>query len=149
MSYTAAIDRPNPAAFVFLIDQSGSMEEKLDTGQSKADFVADVLNKTIYQLIIRCTRADGVRNYFDIGVLAYGGNGVSSGFGGELHGSHIHPILQLKPSLFVSKSVSKANPRPRSQRMAVPPQQEPRQGQLAIQNRRRPGQYPSSGDSRG
>jgi hypothetical protein len=99
MSYTAAIDRPNPAAFVFLIDQSGSMEEKLDTGQSKADFVADVLNKTIYQLIIRCTRADGVRNYFDIGVLAYGGNGVSSGFGGELHGSHIHPIssIEAKP----------------------------------------------------
>src|SRR6202140_1013530 len=31
-----------------------------------------------------------------------------------------------------------ANPRPRSQRMAGPPQQAPRQGQLAIQNRRRP-----------
>jgi hypothetical protein len=30
-----------------------------------------------------------------------------------------------------------ANPRPRSQRMAGPPQQAPRQGQLAIQNRRR------------
>src|SRR5450432_2977020 len=33
-----------------------------------------------------------------------------------------------------------ANPRPRSQRMAGPPQQAPRQGQLAIQNRRRPRQ---------
>ena len=31
-----------------------------------------------------------------------------------------------------------ANPHPRSQRMAAPPQQAPRQGQLAIQNRRRP-----------
>jgi hypothetical protein len=112
MSYTAAIDRPNPAAFVFLIDQSGSMEEKLDTGQSKADFVADVLNKTIYQLIIRCTRADGVRNYFDIGVLAYGGNGVSSGFGGELHGSHIHPIssIEAKPLRIEERIKSKSSP---------------------------------------
>ena len=33
-----------------------------------------------------------------------------------------------------------ANPRPRSQRMAGPPQQAPRQGRLAIQNRRRPRQ---------
>src|SRR5271156_5484537 len=33
-----------------------------------------------------------------------------------------------------------ANPRPRSQRMAGPPQHAPRQGQLAIQNRRRPRQ---------
>jgi hypothetical protein len=44
-----------------------------------------------------------------------------------------------------------ANPRPRSQRMAGPPQQAPRQGQLAIQNRRRPRQAEctlSSGDSR-
>jgi hypothetical protein len=32
------------------------------------------------------------------------------------------------------------DPHPRSQRMAAPPQQAPRQGQLAIQNRRRPRQ---------
>lgn len=42
----------------------------METEQTKAQFVADVLNKTLYQLVIRSTRADGVRNYFDIGVIA-------------------------------------------------------------------------------
>jgi hypothetical protein len=41
---------------MFLIDQSGSMDEKMETGGTKAQFVADVLNKTLYELIIRCTR---------------------------------------------------------------------------------------------
>jgi hypothetical protein len=58
MPYTADIARSNPTAFVFVVDQSASMDEKLDTGQSKAQFVADVLNKTLYQLVIRCTRAE-------------------------------------------------------------------------------------------
>lgn len=40
----------------------------METEQTKAQFVADVLNKTPYQLFIRCTRADGVPNYFGIGV---------------------------------------------------------------------------------
>jgi hypothetical protein len=37
------------------------MDEKMATGRSKAEFVADVLNKTIYTLITNCTKADGVR----------------------------------------------------------------------------------------
>lgn len=92
MSYDAEISRNNPTCFLFLIDQSGSMDEKIPAiGKSKAQFVADVLNKTLYQLTIRCSRAEGVRNYFEIGVLAYGDNTVRSGFGGELSGSVIHP----------------------------------------------------------
>lgn len=70
--YTAEISRTSPSAFLFIIDQSGSMDERMETEQTKAQFVADVLNKTLYQLVIRCTRADGVRNYFDMGVIAYG-----------------------------------------------------------------------------
>src|SRR6266480_2986100 len=96
MPYTAAIDRVNPTAFLFVIDQSGSMDERMETGTSKAQFVADVLNNTLYQLIIRCTRADGVRNYFDVGVVAYGGSGVQSGFKGELQAGQIHPISAVE-----------------------------------------------------
>jgi hypothetical protein len=81
---------------MFLIDQSGSMEERMETGSSKAQFVADVLNKTLYELTIRCTTADGVRNYFDVTVLSYGGSGVQSGFGGALSGSLIHPISEIE-----------------------------------------------------
>ena len=42
MPYSAAISRTEPTAFMFLIDQSGSMDEKMETGGSKAQFVADV-----------------------------------------------------------------------------------------------------------
>jgi hypothetical protein len=96
MAYSAAIDRTNPTAFVFLIDQSGSTDERMETGETKAKFVSDVLNNTIYQLIIRCTRSEGVRNYFDVGVLAYNGNGVSSGFAGGLIGDSLHQISSLE-----------------------------------------------------
>jgi hypothetical protein len=75
------------------------MNDKMPSGESKAEFVANVLNKTIYQFIIRCTRADGVRNYFDLGVLAYGGGGVATGFGGALAQSAIHSLsnVELNP----------------------------------------------------
>jgi hypothetical protein len=96
MPYTAAISRMSPSAFIFVIDQSGSMDERMPSGKSKADFVADVLNKTLYQLVIRATRADGVRHYFDVGVIAYGGNGVMSGFGGSLSNSTLQPLPNIE-----------------------------------------------------
>jgi hypothetical protein len=40
--YTAEISRNNPTAFLFIIDQSGSMDERMATEQTKAQFVADV-----------------------------------------------------------------------------------------------------------
>jgi hypothetical protein len=92
MPYQAEISRDNPTCFLFVIDQSGSMDEITETGRSKADFVADVLNKTLYTLVTTCSKADGVRNYFDVGVIAYGGSEVASGFGGALAGGIVHPI---------------------------------------------------------
>src|SRR5262249_41117667 len=95
MSYTAVINRENPTAFMFLIDQSRSMNEKIDAGETKAKLVGDVLNKTLLQLVTRCNSADGVQDYFDIGVLAYSGTGVHSGFGGALSASAFHPVSSL------------------------------------------------------
>ena len=69
-----------------MIDQSGSMNERMVGGESKADFVAKVINRTLTELVIRCTRADGVRDYFDIGIIAYGHNMVKTGFTGVLSG---------------------------------------------------------------
>jgi hypothetical protein len=92
MPYQAEISRENPTCFLFVIDQSGSMDEITETGRSKADFVADVLNKTIYTLITSCSKSDGVRNYFDVGVISYHGSEVASGFNGDLAGAIVHPI---------------------------------------------------------
>ncbi len=92
MPYQAEISREHPTCFLFVIDQSGSMDEITEAGRSKAGFVADVLNKTLYTLVTNCSKADGVRNYFDVGVIAYSGSEVAGGFGGALSEDIVHPI---------------------------------------------------------
>jgi hypothetical protein len=46
----------------------------LDASRSKAEFVADVVNKWIDTLVLRCSKGAEVRHYFDIAVLGYGGS---------------------------------------------------------------------------
>ena len=59
--YNAEISRSQPTAYLFLVDQSGSMSDQMaSASRSKAQFVADVLNKTLRDLIVRCTRDEGV-----------------------------------------------------------------------------------------
>jgi hypothetical protein len=96
MSYSAEISRSNPTAFIFLVDQSGSMDDKLSNERSKAQQVSDVLNRTLATLITRCTKAEGTRNYFEIGVIGYGGSGAYNGFQGGLATSLIHPISAIE-----------------------------------------------------
>jgi hypothetical protein len=96
MSYTKEINRKNPTCFLFVIDQSGSMDETMSGGRIKSEFVADVLNRTIAETIVRCTKADGVRDYFEIGVIGYGGDDVGSAFGGALSGRTLLPISEIE-----------------------------------------------------
>lgn len=96
MPHTAEISRNNPTAFLFLIDQSASMEDKMSNGKSKSQQVADVLNRTLTQLIIRCTKSEGVRNYFEIGVIGYSGSETYNGFKGALESSIINPISEIE-----------------------------------------------------
>lgn len=96
MTYQAEISRHTPTAFLFLIDQSGSMSDKLPSGLTKSEFVADVMNRTLASLIIRCTKSEGTRNYFDIGVIGYGGHGVGNGFKGSLSNKIMHPISDIE-----------------------------------------------------
>lgn len=74
--YTAQISRETPAAFLIMLDQSGSMGEMLNFNGNeitKAEAVADILNKLLGELINRCKKADGIRDYFDIAIIGYGG----------------------------------------------------------------------------
>ena len=77
MSYTADISRNNPGCFLFLIDQSGSMAGALG-GQPdlrKMDGAADAVNRILDAISQRCSQGMDVRDYFDIGVVAYGTDG--------------------------------------------------------------------------
>lgn len=96
MPYEAQISRTSPTAFLFLVDQSGSMSDKMISGRTKAEFVADVLNRTLMDLITRCTKSEGVRDYFEIGVLGYGQHGVTNSFKGELGQKVINPISLIE-----------------------------------------------------
>jgi hypothetical protein len=98
MTYSAEISRSNPTVFLFLVDQSGSMNDKMSSGRSKAEQVADVLNRTLATLITRCTKSEGTRNYFEIGVIGYGGKGAYNGFQGPLSSQVIHPISAIESS---------------------------------------------------
>ena len=78
-----------------VMDQSTSMNHRLKSGQSKAAFLADVLNKTLYTIITNCSKADGVRDYFHVGVVAYGGEDARNGFDGALGDEALHAISRL------------------------------------------------------
>lgn len=95
MSYAAEISRLNPTCFLFLLDQSGSMNDPMpDIGRRKADFAADAINNLIRNLTLRCARNEGVRDYFHIGVIGYGAS-VGSAFGGLLSGKEMVPISEI------------------------------------------------------
>jgi len=98
MSYTAAIDRTNPSCFLFLIDQSGSMEDPMaGASKRKADSVADTVNRILSSLIIKCARGEGIRDYYDIGVIGYGAS-VGPAFTGALAGRNLVPIREVANS---------------------------------------------------
>jgi subtilisin family serine protease len=94
--YEANISRANPSAFVFLIDQSGSMAEPWggETGKAKADAVATDLNKLIQNLVLRCAKEEGIRDYYEVAVIGYGA-GVGSALGGILAGENLVPVSRL------------------------------------------------------
>ncbi len=73
MPYTADISRNNPACFLFLIDQSGSMADALG-GQPelrKKDGAADAVNRILDAISQRCSQGMDVRDYFHVGVITY------------------------------------------------------------------------------
>ncbi|TAE24117.1 MAG: VWA domain-containing protein [Cytophagales bacterium] len=74
--YTASIMRQNPTAFVFLIDQSGSMSEPTHyrgLACSKAEAVAQIVNQTLLELLLRSQKGDEIRHYYDVSLIGYGG----------------------------------------------------------------------------
>ncbi len=98
MSNTAEISRDNPSCFLFLIDQSGSMEDEISIGsevQQLANGVADSINMWLQELSIKCAKSEGVRDYYHVGVLGYGNNDVTPGFNGPLAGRDLIPISEI------------------------------------------------------
>ena len=99
--YSVQITEQYPTAFVFLIDHSASMKRKgIYNGEimTLADAAAKIVNKTIYELLLHCTKKKELKHYYDIAVIGYGYNAYSA-WCGELEGR-----------LFVSPEEIKNNP---------------------------------------
>jgi hypothetical protein len=96
LPYSAEISRTNPTALVFLLDQSSSMLEPFGSQpeKRKADGVADALNRLLQNIVLKSAKADGVRDFFYIAMIRYGGR-VESAFEGPLAGSALVPISRL------------------------------------------------------
>jgi hypothetical protein len=98
--YTAEISRSNPSCILFLIDQSYSMADLFggeiggEGGKTKSHGVADAINRLLSNIVIRCTKAEGVRDYYDVGVIGYG-PGVGPAFSGPLAGRELVPISEV------------------------------------------------------
>src|ERR671931_547387 len=93
--YSAEISRKNPGCFIFLLDQSASMEDPFggSSDRKKADELATIINKLIHNLSIRCAKGDSIYDYFHVAVIGYGQDTVvKSAFDGPLTGKDLTPM---------------------------------------------------------
>lgn len=107
MPYDAQISRSNPASIIFLIDQSESMEEgiKGDAAKRKCDGVAEVVNRFLHSLVIRCTVGKGeVYPYYFVSAIGYGRN-VGSAFIGKLEGQESVCVSDLAEAARIDKKI--------------------------------------------
>jgi hypothetical protein len=96
MPYSSEISRTNPSCFLFLVDQSSSMLEPFgrQPEKQKADGVAEAINRLLQNLVLKCAKSGGVRDYFHVGLVGYGGR-VGPAFGGALAGQTLVPVTAL------------------------------------------------------
>ena len=98
------ITRQNPSCFLFLIDQSSSMaapfgqSEPGIAAQTKAESVSLALNNLMRNLILTCSKSEGIRDYFDVGVIGYG-RYVGPAWGGALAGRELVPVSEVAQSV--------------------------------------------------
>ena len=73
MSYNAEISRNNPGCFLFLVDQSASMMGALggQPGNYKHEQAAAALNRTLSEIVQRCSLGEEIRDYFHVGIITY------------------------------------------------------------------------------
>lgn len=65
-----------------------------DGTQTKANGVADAINRLLQNLVIKCTKEEGIRDYFNVAVIGYGAT-VGPAFSGVLAGRQLVPISEV------------------------------------------------------
>ncbi len=101
MPYQQEISRQHKALFVFLLDQSFSMEEPMGGSENrKMDELATAINGWLQNMVIRATSGEGVRDWMDVAVIGYRTDMeanpiIESPFGGNLAGKMMVSICEI------------------------------------------------------
>lgn len=66
-----------------------------ESKKTKAAGLADAINRLLQNLVIKCAKSEGIRDYYHVGVIGYGGHGVRSAFSGALSGRELVPISDI------------------------------------------------------
>lgn len=102
--YQRSITRITRSAIIIAIDSSLSMQDWTifhNTRMRKMDAAALISNFAIDELVMRSTRAGNIRDYYDIAVIGYSGDGIEHIVGNEeggmvhinsLHGNMPQPV---------------------------------------------------------
>ncbi len=116
--YAVDITRRSPACFLFLIDQSASMAQPFGDRTpgapvlTKAEGVAQALNNLLRSLVLSASKSDGIRNYYEIGVIGYGET-ADFAWRGALAGSGLVAIRDVANNfLRVNRSAEDSAPNP-------------------------------------
>src|ERR1700694_3305222 len=65
-----------------------------ESARKKSNGVADAINRLLQNLVIKCAKSEGVRDYYYVGVLGYGSK-VGPAFEGPLAGKDLAPISEI------------------------------------------------------
>ncbi|MBP3433036.1 MAG: VWA domain-containing protein [Alistipes sp.] len=109
--YEQRITRAHRTAIVLVVDCSTSMQEMTTINNlvmPKAEAIAFASNYLIDELMALATRYDGLRDYYDIAIIGYSGDGVESllpadGFNSIAHLATIAP--EKRDFTFICKDV--------------------------------------------
>jgi len=80
IAYQEEVSRLNPSAIIFLLDQSGSMSSAFGgniegtINPSKAQGATDAVNHCLREILVKCAKEEGIRDYFHLGAWGYGGS---------------------------------------------------------------------------
>jgi len=76
-----------------------------DSGRSKAQELADVINRLLQTLVTRCAQGEDVHDYFEIGLIGYGAT-VAPAFQGPLAGRELVRVsdLAFNPALLEQRT---------------------------------------------
>jgi len=70
--YSQEISRQNKACFLFLLDQSFSMEEQLgNSSNRKCNELVTAINGWLQNMAIRASGDEGIKDWMDVGVFGY------------------------------------------------------------------------------